>query len=33
MTHLPPFTAWEVIRVLKAAGFVFDCQAQGSHEI
>jgi predicted RNA binding protein YcfA (HicA-like mRNA interferase family) len=33
MTHLPPLTAREVVRALKAAGFVFDRQAKGSHEI
>ena len=33
MTHLPPLTAREVIRLLKTAGFAFDRQARGSHEI
>ena len=33
MTHLPPLTAREVIRLLKTAGFAFDRQAKGSHEI
>ncbi len=33
MTKLPVVTANEVIRGLKKAGFVFDRQAKGSHEI
>lgn len=33
MTKLPVLTAIEVIRGLKKAGFVFDRQAKGSHEI
>jgi len=33
MTRLPVLTASDVIRVLKKAGFVFDRQAKGSHEI
>jgi len=33
MTRLPSLTAREVIRKLKASGFVFDRQAKGSHEI
>ena len=33
MTHVPSLTAREVIRVLRSAGFVFDRQAKGSHEI
>jgi predicted RNA binding protein YcfA (HicA-like mRNA interferase family) len=33
MTRLPVLTANEVIRGLKNAGFVFDRQAKGSHEI
>ena len=33
MTHTPSLTAREVIRVLRSAGFVFDRQAKGSHEI
>jgi predicted RNA binding protein YcfA (HicA-like mRNA interferase family) len=33
MTKLPAFTAREVIKKLKKAGFVFDRQAKGSHEI
>lgn len=33
MTHAPSLTAREVIRVLRSAGFVFDRQAKGSHEI
>ncbi len=33
MTKLPPLTAREVIKKLKKAGFVFDRQAKGSHEI
>ena len=33
MTKLPVLTARKVIRKLKNAGFVFDRQAKGSHEI
>ena len=33
MSKLRPLTYVEVIRKLKAAGFVFDRQAKGSHEI
>jgi predicted RNA binding protein YcfA (HicA-like mRNA interferase family) len=33
MAKLPVLTAIEVIRGLKKAGFVFDRQAKGSHEI
>jgi predicted RNA binding protein YcfA (HicA-like mRNA interferase family) len=33
MAKLPSVTASEVIRGLKKAGFVFDRQAKGSHEI
>ncbi len=33
MTRLPSLPAREVIRKLKASGFVFDRQAKGSHEI
>lgn len=33
MTHTPSLTAREVIRALRSAGFVFDRQAKGSHEI
>lgn len=33
MTKLPPLTAREVIKKLKKAGFMFDRQAKGSHEI
>ena len=33
MTHLTPHTAQDVMRKLKKAGFVFDRQAKGSHEI
>ncbi len=33
MTRTPSLTAREVIHVLRAAGFVFDRQAKGSHEI
>jgi predicted RNA binding protein YcfA (HicA-like mRNA interferase family) len=33
MTKPPPLTPREVIRKLKRAGFVFDRQAKGSHEI
>lgn len=33
MAKLPVMTAIEVIRGLKKAGFVFDRQAKGSHEI
>ena len=33
MTRLPALTAREVIRKLKRAGFVFDRQAKGSHEV
>jgi len=31
--RLPSMTARDVIRKLKKAGFVFDRQAKGSHEI
>ena len=33
MTKLPTLTARDVIKKLKKAGFVFDRQAKGSHEI
>ena len=33
MSKLPVLTASEIIRGLKKAGFVFDRQAKGSHEI
>ncbi|MBE3125010.1 MAG: type II toxin-antitoxin system HicA family toxin [Acidobacteria bacterium] len=33
MTKLPSLTANEVIRRLRKAGFIFDRQAKGSHEI
>ncbi len=33
MTRLPSLTARDVIRKLRKAGFVFDRQAKGSHEI
>lgn len=33
MTKLLPLTANEVIKKLKKAGFMFDRQAKGSHEI
>jgi len=33
MTQVPTLTSREIIRRLKAAGFVFDRQAKGSHEI
>ena len=33
MTKLPILTSNEVIRGLKKAGFVFDRQGKGSHEI
>ncbi len=33
MTKLPVVTSNEVIRGLKKAGFVFDRQGKGSHEI
>jgi len=33
MTKLPGLTPLQVIRKLKKAGFVFDRQAKGSHEI
>ena len=33
MTRLPSLTARDAIRKLKRAGFVFDRQAKGSHEI
>jgi len=32
-SRLPAFTAREVIERLRRAGFVFDRQAKGSHEI
>jgi len=33
MTKVPTLTSRDVIRHLKTAGFVFDRQAKGSHEI
>ena len=33
MTRLAGFSADEVIRKLRRAGFIFDRQAKGSHEI
>ncbi|HZA22567.1 MAG TPA: type II toxin-antitoxin system HicA family toxin [Dehalococcoidia bacterium] len=33
MARLPGFSAAEVIRKLRRAGFVFERQARGSHEI
>ena len=33
MTRLPAMTYREVTRRLRSAGFVFDRQAKGSHEI
>jgi predicted RNA binding protein YcfA (HicA-like mRNA interferase family) len=33
MTKLPSLTARDVIKKLRKAGFVFDRQAKGSHEI
>jgi len=33
MTKLSPLTARDVIRKLRKAGFEFDRQAKGSHEI
>ena len=33
MTKLPSLTAKEVIGKLRKAGFIFDRQAKGSHEI
>ncbi len=33
MSRLPALTAAEVIRKLRRAGFQFDRQAKGSHEI
>ena len=33
MTRLPPLTYRDVIARLRQAGFVFDRQAKGSHEI
>jgi predicted RNA binding protein YcfA (HicA-like mRNA interferase family) len=33
MSRLPAMTYREVVRHLRAAGFVFDRQAKGSHEI
>jgi len=33
VTRLPALTYREVVRRLRAAGFVFDRQAKGSHEI
>jgi len=33
MTKLPILTTAQVVRGLKKAGFVFDRQAKGSHEI
>lgn len=33
MTHLTPHTPEQVMKKLKRAGFIFDRQAKGSHEI
>ena len=33
MTNIPSLTAIQAIRKIKKAGFVFDRQAKGSHEI
>ena len=33
MTKLPSLTPIQIIRKLKKAGFIFDRQAKGSHEI
>ena len=33
MTKLPSLTAKEVVSKLRKAGFIFDRQAKGSHEI
>lgn len=33
MTRLPSLTTRDVIKKLKKAGFIFDRQAKGSHEI
>jgi predicted RNA binding protein YcfA (HicA-like mRNA interferase family) len=33
MTKLPALTLIQIIRKLKKAGFIFDRQAKGSHEI
>ena len=33
MTRLPALTYLQVVQRLRAAGFVFDRQAKGSHEI
>ena len=33
MTKLPALTPIQIIRKLKKAGFIFDRQAKGSHEI
>ncbi|MEK7475208.1 MAG: type II toxin-antitoxin system HicA family toxin [Candidatus Coatesbacteria bacterium] len=33
MSRLPALTASQVLRKLRRAGFVFDRQAKGSHEI
>ena len=33
MSRLPAATYRDVVRCLRAAGFVFDRQAKGSHEI
>ncbi len=33
MTKLPSLTAREIIQKLRMAGFVFDRQAKGSHEV
>ena len=33
MTRLPSITARDAIKKLKKAGFIFDRQAKGSHEI
>ena len=33
MTRLPALTPADVIRKLRRAGFVFDRQAKGSHEL
>lgn len=33
MSRLPPMTYRELVKRLRAKGFVFDRQAKGSHEI
>ena len=33
MTRLPAFTYKDLVKKLRVAGFVFDRQAKGSHEI